>query len=180
MQNIDYSRKLRPQLSPPASSSPVLSRDLPKFRSPFVLFLGAILLFTSGMVVGIQLKQKEQGFQDRQERSFANLGKKTERMSSPKTEEDLGGEVPGLKFPPKNDQINYMVHIGSFTPEESLALGKKIVQGESSFQGRIFRTSSGRLYAGYFYRKEDAEEAIASLRNFAPEPDHLALKTIRF
>ncbi len=203
MQNIDYSRRLRPSAvssNPPVFSSPTTSLpiSLPKLSSPLFLVIGAILLFTAGMVVGIQLSQKEQTFQEKQERSFANLGKKTNKGSiaqepqdskpkidsnsseSSSSDSSLAGFATGLKFPPKNDQINYMVQIGDFSPEEANQTGKKLVSAEESLKGRIFRTSTGKLYAGYFYKMEDAKEALERIRKSSPELSEASVKTIRF
>lgn len=192
MQNIDYSRRLRPSVAshPPvfASSAPSLPISIPKLSSPLFLVIGAILLFTAGMVVGIQLSQKEQTFQEKQERSFANLGKKSAKREtvtenqteSANSDSALSGFGTGLKFPPKNDQINYMVQIGDFSPEEANATGKKLVASEESLKGRIFRTSTGKLYAGYFYKMEDAKEALEKIQKGSPELSDALVKTIRF
>lgn len=183
MQNIDYSRKLRPT---PQIIQPTFSTELPKLRSPFFLFVGAILLFTAGMVFGINLNQKEKSFQQNQERSFSNLGKgekpnrKESKAPAKKTtnlEESSWSQ--NLKFPPKDDQINYLVQIGHFAPEESMQIGKNLASQEPRLAGRLFRTSNGRLYAGYFYRMEDAKEALASLQRIGEFQD-LEVKTIRF
>ncbi|GBF50788.1 hypothetical protein LPTSP4_23150 [Leptospira ryugenii] len=96
---------------------------------------------------------------------------------SPETASSL---VPGLKFPPKNDQINYMVQIGNFSPEEAGKLGKQLMQADPSLQGRIFRTSTGKLYAGYFYRMEDAREALDRISRQIPYSGDAMVKTIRF
>ncbi|BDA77771.1 hypothetical protein LPTSP3_g07010 [Leptospira kobayashii] len=213
MQNIDYSRRLRSpgtsysQESPQGYSSPVHSHSYSSFpssesnksKSAFVLLIGAILLFTSGMVVGIQLNQKEKGFQSNQEKSFSNVGKSEraekndrkafeskESEATTSREESTGSNESSpfpssLKFPPKNDQINYMVQIGNFSPEEAVQVGKHLMTSEPSLQGRIFRTSTGKLYAGYFYRMEDAKEALEKITTRIPSAQTEALvKTIRF
>lgn len=195
MQNIDYSRRLRGSYGPQPSQEPLefgsyhshsSQKESTKPRSAFVLLIGAILLFTSGMVVGIQLNQKEKGFESNQEKSFSNLGK-TSRTQTSETnpEEQPNQNSPSpfpttLKFPPKNDQINYMVQIGNFSPEEAVQIGKQLMTSEPSLQGRIFRTSTGKLYAGYFYRMEDARDALDKISAKIPNAADAMVKTIRF
>jgi len=211
MQNIDYSRRLRGTSGYPQTpiESPLdygsyhshsLQKETTKPKSAFVLLIGAILLFTSGMVVGIQLNQKEKGFQSNQEKSFSNIGKSNRNFAvEPKAEnnesnvEDSSSNSPSdpapresspfpttLKFPPKNDQINYMVQIGNFPPEEAVQIGKQLMLAEPSLQGRIFRTSTGKLYAGYFYRMEDARDALDKISSKLPNASDAMVKTIRF
>lgn len=205
MQNIDYSRRLRGK-TPFDGDTQYQSPQIPSFRersgpkSPFILLIGAILLFTSGMVVGIQLTQKENKFQEQGEKSFSNLGKKSilparetqEEPSSPSS--FLTENKPSdpslsqgsttfpstLKFPPKNDQINYMVLIGDFSPEEALNFGKTLLEREPSLKGRIFRTSTGKLFAGYFYRMDDAKETLGKIQDSFPNLQEAQVKTIRF
>ncbi|PJZ79558.1 MULTISPECIES: hypothetical protein [Leptospira] len=204
MQNIDYSRKLRsgrplegevPSYLPQTHSY-LGSTQKPK--SAFILLIGGILLFTSGMVVGIQLGQKETKFKENSETSFSNVGG-TQRLPAPKvrTQEEVssdqeenrsndsetgtGSPFPqALKFPPKNDQINYMVQIGDFTPEEAIAVGKQLIDTNPSLRGRIFRTSTGKLFAGYFYRLDDAKETLEAVKTKLPTLTDAQVKTIRF
>jgi hypothetical protein len=210
MQNIDYSRRLRGASSFPHTQaestdfgsyfSTPPARESQKPKSAFVLLIGAILLFTSGMVVGIQLNQKEKGFASNQEKSFSNVGKTTraseaklENTESSREEEGSLNTNSGfsiakesspfpttLKFPPKNDQINYMVQIGNFPPEDAIQVGKQLMLSEPSLQGRIFRTSTGKLYAGYFYRMEDARDALDKITTKLPNASDAMVKTIRF
>ncbi|MCG6146005.1 hypothetical protein [Leptospira bandrabouensis] len=203
MQNIDYSRKLRsgrpyegevPSYSPQPHS--YLS-NAQKPKSAFILLVGGILLFTSGMVVGIQLGQKETKFKENSETSFSNVG--NQKLPAPKLSESNGdgqnqdqsqgdhssssSESPfphALKFPPKNDQINYMVQIGDFTPEEAVAVGKQLIETNPSLRGRIFRTSTGKLFAGYFYRLDDAKETLEAVKSKLPTLTDAQVKTIRF
>nr|WP_244934753.1 hypothetical protein [Leptospira jelokensis] len=205
MQNIDYSRKLRsgrpfdgevPSFS--STSNPSLGLgSATKPKSAFILLIGGILLFTSGLVVGIQLGQKESKFKENAETSFSNVGTKSE--SHPKLPETLRSEeskpfegatasqtqdaspFPAtLKFPPKNDQINYMVQIGDFSPEEAVTVGKQLLESQPNLRGRIFRTSTGKLFAGYFYRLEDAKETLDAVKGKLPNLIDAQVKTIRF
>ncbi|TGN21012.1 hypothetical protein [Leptospira idonii] len=206
MQNIDYSRRLRgstgltsgmqePHTYTSYANPSLGGGESSKSKSAFVLLIGAILLFTSGMVVGIQLNQKEKGFQSNGEKSFSNVGKSTTQLSkneglsskdAVEKEEERGTSYDSpfpssLKFPPKNDQINYMVQVGDFSPEEAVQIGKQLMTKEPSLQGRIFRTSTGKLYAGYFYRMEDAKEALDKITSSVPGVSSEAtVKTIRF
>ena len=174
-----------------------VQKESAKPKSAFVLLIGAILLFTSGMVVGIQLNQKEKSFQTNQEKSFSNVGKSSrtltpetrtensestpEESSSPSSHARDSSPFPTtLKFPPKNDQINYMVQIGNFPPEEAVQIGKQLMVSEPTLQGRIFRTSTGKLYAGYFYRMEDARDALDKIVSKLPNASDAMVKTIRF
>nr|WP_243836550.1 hypothetical protein [Leptospira meyeri] len=169
-----------------------------KPKSAFILLIGGILLFTSGMVVGIQLGQKETKFKENSETSFSNVGG-TQRLPAPKVriqeevssdqEENRSNESgsgtaspfpQALKFPPKNDQINYMVQIGDFTPEEAIAVGKQLIDSNPSLRGRIFRTSTGKLFAGYFYRLDDAKETLEAVKSKLPTLTDAQVKTIRF
>lgn len=205
MQNIDYSRKLRSGRPfdgevPSYSAQPHSSVSLgvgTKPKSAFILLIGGILLFTSGLVVGIQLGQKESKFKENSETSFSNVGNKT--YQSPKlsqTDRDLESNQDSqtttsepntsspfpatLKFPPKNDQINYMVQIGDFSPEEAVSIGKQLIESQPNLRGRMFRTSTGKLFAGYYYRLEDAKEALEAVRGKLPQLTGAEVKTIRF
>ncbi|MCW7466826.1 hypothetical protein [Leptospira levettii] len=205
MQNIDYSRKLRsgrpyegeiPNHTP--FQTPSYSQVSAKPKSAFILLIGGILLFTSGMVVGIQLGQKESKFKENAETSFSNVGTKSQSSSIPSptqrgsdetneteksSSEQNGGSSPfpsTLKFPPKNDQINYMVQIGDFSPEEAVSIGKQLIESQPNLRGRIFRTSTGKLFAGYFYRLEDAKETLDIVKGKLPQLTGAEVKTIRF
>ncbi|MCW7497514.1 hypothetical protein ND860_13310 [Leptospira levettii] len=205
MQNIDYSRKLRsgrPYDGENANHSPFptpsYSQVSAKPKSAFILLIGGILLFTSGMVVGIQLGQKESKFKENAETSFSNVGTKSQSSSIPSptqrgsdetneteksSSEQNGGSSPfpsTLKFPPKNDQINYMVQIGDFSPEEAVSIGKQLIESQPNLRGRIFRTSTGKLFAGYFYRLEDAKETLDIVKGKLPQLTSAEVKTIRF
>lgn len=201
MQNIDYSRKLRSG-RPFEGEVPSYSQQTNSYlgntqkpKSAFILLVGGILLFTSGMVVGIQLGQKETKFKENAETSFSNVGSQklpTAKLSESREDgltqdsnqsSGTSTESPfpqALKFPPKNDQINYMVQIGDFTPEEAVAVGKQLIDTNPSLRGRIFRTSTGKLFAGYFYRLDDAKETLEAVKSKLPVLTDAQVKTIRF
>ncbi|MGV3667732.1 MAG: hypothetical protein ACO1NV_16520 [Leptospira bouyouniensis] len=205
MQNIDYSRKLRSgrplegdmqsYVSFPQSNSSLGMGTKPK--SAFILLIGGILLFTSGMVVGIQLGQKESKFKEKSETSFSNVGIKSQPLpklsesdedsyqtkETERTTADPNSNSPfpaTLKFPPKNDQINYMVQIGDFSPEEAISVGKQLIESQPNLRGRIFRTSTGKLFAGYFYRLDDAKDTLDAVKAKLPQLTGAEVKTIRF
>ncbi|WCL50347.1 SPOR domain-containing protein [Leptospira sp. GIMC2001] len=223
MLNIDYSRRLKTtgmytQASPAVAPQQSI---LPKGRSPFPLFIGAILLFTGGMVTGLHLNQTEQNFQKTGEESISlrntspdkkiiseekqnsSMGKiitdtSESRISSEESKAVLSDSSvsekkqdpsitensyypKNLKFPPKMDQINYLIQIGAYEPAESARVGKLILKEAPQFQGRLFRTSTGKLFAGYFYKQDEAKDALKALRAFEKDDFTDAdLKTVRF
>lgn len=73
-----------------------------------------------------------------------------------------------------------MVQIGDFTPEEAIAVGKQLIDTHPSLRGRIFRTSTGKLFAGYFYRLDDAKETLDAVKSKLPSLTDAQVKTIRF
>ncbi len=146
------------------------------------------MLFTGGVVVGTYLNQTEKQFQTEkqnpQEISLANVSssRETPPVARDSSIRDSGAFYPpGLKYPPKMDQINYLIEIGAYEPEESILIGKLILKEAPEFQGRIFRTSSGKLFAGYYSRKEEAEKALEKIRSFEKDDfTNAELKTVRF
>ncbi|EPG74459.1 hypothetical protein LEP1GSC058_3593 [Leptospira fainei serovar Hurstbridge str. BUT 6] len=209
MQNIDYSRRLkqtgirggaanRPLDSQPTvqtiqhirgSTSPI--RSFPSSRSLFLVLIGAISLFTAGVVVGLRLDQKEQAFAQNEAQSFYNTGKlsrknppetieqrensdqpesksdsvqKQENKVSERTEEKPSSGSNGLKFPARSDRENYFISIPTSDSLEAMEVGKKLLRAKPEFQGRIFRSGQGELFIGYFYGKAEATQALDSIR----------------
>ncbi|EQA45322.1 hypothetical protein LEP1GSC050_3578 [Leptospira broomii serovar Hurstbridge str. 5399] len=209
MQNIDYSRRLkqtgirggtanRPLDSQPTvqtiqhvrgSASPI--RSFPSSRSLFLILVGAISLFTAGVVVGLRLDQKEQAFAQNETQSFYNTGKfsrrnpaetieqrensgqaevKSESSEKPESkdfghaEEKPSSENKGLKFPARSDRENYFISIPTSDSLEAMEVGKKLLRAKPEFQGRIFRSGHGELFIGYFYGKAEATQALESIR----------------
>ncbi len=204
MQNIDYSRRLkqsgnrgastRPGESFPAvqtiqhvrgNNSPI--RSFPSSRSIFLVLIGAISLFTGGVVVGLRLDQKEQAFAQSESQSFYNAGKSVrteqsvEQRENSSSENSFNSNPPanssetassinpspssgGLKFPARSDKENYFLSIPTEDSVEAMEIGKKLLRARPEFQGRFFRSKQGELFVGYFYGKEEALRAMESIR----------------
>ncbi|PKA17456.1 hypothetical protein [Leptospira haakeii] len=196
MQNIDYSRRLRQSgTRGPAprqgesfptvqtiqhvrgGNSPI--RSFPSSRSIFLVLVGAISLFTGGVVVGLRLDQKEQAFAQNETQSFYNAGKNVRTEQSVEERENSSSESvssaetssssnsnknPGLKFPARSDKENYFLSIPTEDSVEAMEIGKKLLRAKPEFQGRFFRSKDGELFLGYFYGKEEATKALESIR----------------
>ncbi|TGK37845.1 hypothetical protein [Leptospira andrefontaineae] len=202
MQNIDYSRRLRQSgTRGPAprqgesfptvqtiqhvrgGNSPI--RSFPSSRSIFLVLVGAISLFTGGVVVGLRLDQKEQAFAQNETQSFYNAGKNVRAEQSVEERENSSSEAvssnasensaetssssnsnkyPGLKFPARSDKENYFLSIPTEDSVEAMEIGKKLLRAKPEFQGRFFRSKDGELFLGYFYGKEEATKALESIR----------------
>lgn len=196
MLNVDYSRRLK-TTGVYAQTTKPMGSDFSARRGGkvFPLFIGAILLFTGGMVVGLNLGQSEENYRKThsQEVAFKNMGESKPKVvdsgtiepatkPNPNPTQDSPAFFPkNLKFPPQMDQINYVIEIGAYEPGESSRVGKLILQEFPDFRGRLFRTSTGKLFAGYFYKQEDAKKALEQLRSFEKDDfTDAELKTIRF
>ncbi|PJZ66696.1 hypothetical protein EHQ27_03970 [Leptospira wolffii] len=210
MQNIDYSRRLKQSgnrgsvprqgdSSFPAvqtiqhvrgSNSPI--RSFPSSRSIFMVLIGAISLFTGGVVVGLRLDQKEQAFSQNETQSFYNAGRLNRTEASVEQRENSSSEnlsgsngenssnVPepnpapknnsgaatngGLKFPARSDKENYFLSIPTEDSVEAMEIGKKLLRARPEFQGRFFRSKQGELFVGYFYGREEAQRALELIR----------------
>lgn len=207
MLNVDYSRRLRGSGNFTHPMKPQVSGGHaggnPWTGKSFYLFVGAILLFTGGMVVGLHLNQTESQYQksnlysgevalknkgasSRNKKAFQPIKEDSSlaeaRKESSNSIEDSPAFFPkNLKYPPKMDQINYIIEIGTYEPTESSQVGKLILEEWSDFRGKIFRTSTGKLYAGYYYKQEDAKKALEKLRRFEKDDfTNADLKTVRF
>lgn len=202
MQNIDYSRRLRQSgTRGPAprqgesfptvqtiqhvrgGNSPI--RSFPSSRSIFLVLVGAISLFTGGVVVGLRLDQKEQAFAQNETQSFYNTGKNVRTEQSVEERENSSSENvnsnntehsaetssssnsnrnSGLKYPARSDKENYFLSIPTEDSVEAMEIGKKLLRARPEFQGRFFRSKDGELFLGYFYGKEEATKALESIR----------------
>lgn len=215
MLNVDYSRRLKTTGVHAYHDKPQAIKIPAKGKTGFPLFIGAILLFTGGMVVGLNLNQSEQKFQNNQsELSLNNVSKEnfsvpdsTEGAIASKAEEEKSTQesnkeevrisdssqkpIPNsaspafypknLKFPPKMDQINYIIEIGGYEPAESSRIGKMVSEHMPELQGKLFRTSTGKLFAGYFYSQEEAKQTLEHLRAFEKDDfTDASIKTVRF
>jgi|JI10StandDraft_1071094.scaffolds.fasta_scaffold977965_2 hypothetical protein len=207
MLNVDYSRRLKTTGTSAYHDRPILTKpNSQKVKMGFPLFIGGILLFTGGMVVGLNLNQSESKFQNNQSAvSLQNTSEKPKVIPQSDPEEELnleskisdGSEFSApaptvsqnnpsyypknLKYPPKMDQINYLIEIGAYEPVESSRVGKMVTKDLPELQGKIFRTSMGKLFAGYFYSQEEAKQVLEHLRTYEKDDFTSAeIKTVRF
>ncbi len=221
MQNIDYSRKLKPYRS---SSEPKPTKSqYKKKQSIFNLFqqnsggisflyllIGASLLFTSGLVIGMRIDQKENQFSENENQSIRNLGKLSpeesgeEEITAPKkkdgtenkaeftdsfsidqnTQKSTKSNFPiskDLKYPPKLNQVNYIIQLGTFSKDEANKWASILIKEKQEYQGRFFRTSSGKLYLGYYYTLKDANLSLKSLKKLKDGAfEESSLKKVEF
>ena len=225
MQNVDYSRKLKREERRLHSTEPKIplgknSRNsgsgsilniLNSNHQPLsflYLFIGAILFFTSGLVIGMKIDQKESYFSGNESNTFRNVNtsenslsvetseQTNSRESKPGNSEDgFSNEVvtnkvtktalpsihKDLKFPPKLNQINYIIQIGTFSREEANKWGASLIKDQQEFQGRLFRTSTGKLYLGYYYNVKDAKLVLKQIKKFRGGVfEEASIKNIQF
>lgn len=217
MQNFDYSKKYKRSLKPSQPARTLEPREnstpnrivLPKKPSngpsffqflsqqnnqplSFVyLFIGAVLFFTSGLLLGLKIDQKEADFANNEYNTFKNVSSSTENSPNSKdvinesTESSSAGNededsfqlkdnikkpsglssIPkNLQFPPKMNQVNYIIQLGSFSREEATRLGAALIRERQEFQGRIFRTSTGKLFLGYYYELNEAKATLKRVK----------------
>ncbi|PJZ71236.1 hypothetical protein CH373_01625 [Leptospira perolatii] len=191
MQNIDYSRKLKQSPNRAGtrnesqhtvqtiqhvrgSLSPI--RSFPSSRSIFIVLIGAISIFTGGVVVGLRLDQKEQAFAQNETQSFYNTGKWKNSNSSESNadsgsakSENLatagqGNSGNSLKYPALESKDSYFISVPTSDSVEAMEAGKKLLRAHPEFQGRIFRSEQGELFVGYFYEKSEAVQALEAIR----------------
>lgn len=207
MLNVDYSRRLKTTGTSAYQDRSILPKPISqKGKMGFPLFIGGILLFTGGMVVGLNLNQSESKFQNNQSAvSLQNTSEKPKVLPKSDSEEGVNIESKildepefsapeqtsstnnpsfypkNLKYPPKMDQINYLIEIGAYEPVESSRVGKMVTKDLPELQGKIFRTSMGKLFAGYFYSHNEAKQVLEHLRTYEKDDFTSAeIKTVRF
>ena len=225
MQNVDYSRKLKREERRLHSTEPKIplgknSRNsgsgsilniLNSNHQPLsflYLFIGAILFFTSGLVIGMKIDQKESYFSGNESNTFRNVNTSENSLSvetheqtnsreskSENSEDGFSNEVvtnkvtktalpsihKDLKFPPKLNQINYIIQIGTFSREEANKWGASLIKDQQEFQGRLFRTSTGKLYLGYYYNVKDAKLVLKQIKKFRGGVfEEASIKNIQF
>jgi hypothetical protein len=222
MQNFDYSKKYKRAIkapqhtklteskeTPTLQNRPILPKKSPATTTPFFqmltqqsaqplsfvyLFIGAVLFFTSGLILGLKIDQKETHFASNEYNSFKNIDTQEVSSSSNKgnsaetfeensessynddSEDSFNTKdsikkssglsfIPkNLQFPPKLNQVNYIIQLGSFTREEATRLGAALIRERQEFQGRIFRTTTGKLYLGYYYDLNEAKATLKKVR----------------
>lgn len=210
MQNLDYGKRFRKEktrqapIQRPKPAEPVFSKPSPKKNSSQIsdffskvqvnplpvwyYFIIGILLFTSGVFVGMKLDQKESHFASNEMSSFRNVpnadtistsepeasvSAKPEIQESPGSgREDtldsgnLASVPKNLQFPPKINQVNYIIQLGNFSREDSTKWAASLIREKQEFQGRIFRTSTGKLYLGYYYDLKEAKAVLKKVKKF--------------
>lgn len=228
MQNVDYSRKLKrddrrfhstdPKINlgktSKNSGSGSILNILNSNHQPLsflYLFIGAILFFTSGLVIGMKIDQKESYFIGNESNTFRNVNSSANSSLSPETSEVENSKnsneesqessdgftnelaktkvikqaLPSihkdLKFPPKLNQVNYIIQIGTFSREEANKWGASLIKDQQEFQGRLFRTSTGKLYLGYYYSVKDAKLVLKQIKKFRGGVfEEASIKNIQF
>lgn len=167
----------------------------------FYFFLIGMLLFTTGVYVGMKLDQKESTFASNELNSYRNIQtdnqpELSEKKSSPKvdlnedahsTKEEIldsgnTASVPkNLQFPPKLNQVNYIIQLGNFSREDATKWAASLIREKQEFQGRIFRTSTGKLYLGYYYDLKEAKVVLKKVKKFQNGPfQDASIKNIQF
>ena len=172
MQNIDYSRRFR--------QSPVLQPRVKTehfHQSGFIVLIGSIFIFTAGIFVGLRLEQKEKSFAKNENMTVRNYGEDSapKKADVPVEAKKQTDTIGGLKFPPQKNAQNFLLEIKSGADVTNM--GKELLLKNADLQGRIFKTSSGKLYVGYFYQKKDAEKIQEKLNQ--QFPGLATLKTVK-
>ncbi|MBP7280001.1 MAG: SPOR domain-containing protein [Leptospiraceae bacterium] len=226
MQNVDYSRKLKKDDRRLHSTEPKISLGknsrsagsgsilnlLNSNHQPLsflYLFIGAILFFTSGLVIGMKIDQKESYFLGNESNTFRNVNSSDTALSVETPEQTNAREGKAelsdedgftnevstkkstktalptihkdLKFPPKLNQTNYIIQIGTFSREEANKWGASLIKDQQEFQGRLFRTSTGKLYLGYYYNVKDAKLVLKQIKKFRGGVfEEASIKNIQF
>jgi hypothetical protein len=160
------------------------------------ILVGGILLFTAGFILGMKTDQKESLFSSNEAASFRNINSEVEQeVPTSKTDDsdlDQGGSdrdepkttpvIPkNIQYPPKPNQINYIIQMGTFSKEDASKLASSLIREKQEFQGKIFRTTTGKLYAGYFYNFKDAKIMLKKLKKFQDGTfSEASIKNIQF
>ncbi|RHX87959.1 hypothetical protein [Leptospira stimsonii] len=184
----DFDRTIQMVQHNKKSGSPI--QIFSSTRSVFILLLGSISLFTAGLVVGLKLDQKEETFAQNELQTFRNVSsqekknesggikslfsssetdstdtlKNPESLSQMKKQESTSTNDSKILFPPQAGETNYLVVIGTSDSLKAVELGKRLLMARNEFKGRIFRSSKGELYLGYFYSEEEAKEALEKIQ----------------
>ncbi|TQE77794.1 hypothetical protein [Leptospira noguchii] len=185
-ENTDFSRTIQTVQHHKKSGSPI--QIFSSTRSAFVLLLGSISLFTAGIVVGLKLDQKEESFAQNELQTLRNVPshekkneirslffsnqknenslKNQESLSKLNPKENFSGVNGDFKilYPPQTGETNYLVVVSTSDSLQAVELGKRILMVRNEFKGRIFRSSKGELYLGYFYSEEEAKEALEKIQ----------------
>ena len=209
LKNAPTSRKVLPSSPPPKVEirSPKTSSnkslfDLLQQRNQSIpgmyLLVGGILLFTAGFILGMKTDQKEALFSSNETASFRNIDSEIEQNDSKKQDDSefettknteknsdeikQNASLPrNLQFPPRPNQINYIIQMGTFSKEDAGKAVSGLIRERQEFQGRIFRTTTGKLYAGYFYNFKEAKSMLKKLKKFQEGTfSEASIKNIQF
>ncbi|MDV6236133.1 hypothetical protein CH379_010920 [Leptospira ellisii] len=187
-ETTDFDRTIQTVQHGKKSGSPI--QIFSSTRSVFVLLLGSISLFTAGLVVGLKLDQKEETFAQNELQTFRNVSsqekknsnggfrslfsssesdpaeslKNPEILTQPKKQETAGAQDSKILYPPQTGEKNYLVVIGTSDSLKAVELGKRLLMARNEFRGRIFRSSKGELFLGYFYSEEEAKDALEKVQ----------------
>lgn len=144
----------------------------------YVLVIG-VFLFTSGLFVGMRISQRESAFASGEVQSFKNISENSESSISERTRAEISETSPeseenstfssiprNLQFPPKLNQTNYMIQLGTFSPEDANKYAASLIHERQEFQGRVFRTSTGKLYLGFYYDLREAKNVLKKIKKF--------------
>lgn len=89
--------------------------------------------------------------------------KNQESLSKLNPKENSSDTDSKILYPPRLGETNYLVVIATSDSLQAVELGKRLLMARSEFKGRIFRSSKGELYLGYFYSEEKAKEALEKI-----------------
>ncbi len=208
LKNTPTSRRVPPSPSPkietrsPKASSNKSLFDLLQQRNQSIpgmyLLVGGILLFTAGFILGMKTDQKEALFSSNETASFRNIDSEIEQSDSKKQDDSefetaknteknaeeikQNSSLPrNLQYPPKPNQVNYIIQLGTFSKEDAGKIVSGLIREKQEFQGRIFRTTTGKLYAGYFYNFKEAKSMLKKLKKFQEGTfSEASIKNIQF
>lgn len=156
------------------------SLPLPTLSLWHFLLIG-IFLFTSGLFIGMKISQKESSFASGEVHSFRNISEaESTTESKPRAEisepenpseleqnSNLFSSIPkNLQFPPKLNQMNYIIQLGSFSLEDANKYAASLIHERQEFQGRVFRTATGKLYLGFYYDLKEAKSVLKKIKKF--------------
>ena len=167
MQNYDYARRLNNRSSSftrkkirtsflDSFFSNIFSKDKQDdiSNSLFTIFIGAIFIFTAGLLVGLQLNNQQSNISNNELLSLKNISNEVEDKKQNQ-----------LLSPPKRGQINYLIKIYEDTDEDFLiSIGQEIIDKYPSLSNKIFRSSKGELYVGYIYSKEESMDILKRIK----------------
>jgi hypothetical protein len=159
-----------------------------------------ILIFTGGYFTGYYMNETENQYSSNEMSTFKNIpsndykkqnnsnlnleetDEKEDDQKTTKQKTKKSSSIPSnLQFPPKSNQVNYILQLGEFNKEEANKLAVSLMRENQEFQGRVFRTNTGKLYAGYYYSSREAKEVLNKIKKFRNGTfSEASIKTIQF